>query len=76
MKPINNIGYQIQYWTIFLALNLQESICKQVKKVYGMSAGDVVGFGDLSIDMFTEGPNTKHILVVEYCIYLWTSFVV
>ena len=37
-------------------LDLQENIYKQVKKTYYMSAGfagrHVVGFGDLSIDVF------------------------
>ena len=47
--------------TIFnyiLYLDLQENIYTQVKKTYYMSAGfagrHVVGFGDLSIDVFLE----------------------
>ena len=50
-------------------LDLQENTYKKVKKTYYMSAGfagqHVVGFGDLSIDVFLEVQNKD---VVEYCI--------
>ena len=54
MKPISNIVYEIKYSTISFILDLQDNIYKQVKKTYYMSAGFVVGFGDLSIDVFLE----------------------
>ena len=56
MKPMNNIVYQIQYLTISFILNLQETIYIEVPKPSYMSAGEasrhVVGFADLSIDVF------------------------
>ena len=64
MKPISNIAYQIQYLTIFFILDLQENIYTKVKKTYYMSAGfagrHVVGFGDLSIDVFLEVQDNKY----------------
>ena len=64
MKPISNIVYLIQYLIVSLILNLQEHIYKQIKKTYYMSAGfagrHVVGFGDLSIDVFLEVQNKRY----------------
>ena len=63
MKRISNIVYQMQYLTISFILDLQENIYKKVKKTYYMSAGfagrHVVGFGDLSIDIFLEVQNKQ-----------------
>ena len=45
-------------------LDLQEHIYKKIKKTYYMSAGfagrHVLGFGDLSIDVFLEVQNQKY----------------
>ena len=55
---------QIQYLTIFCILDLLESIYKKVKKNDYPSAGfagrRVVGFGDLSIDIFLEVHNQNY----------------
>ena len=63
MKSINNVIYSTQYLTIFFILDLQENIYKQVKKTYYMSAGEVVGLGDLSIDVFLE--EIRHIVKIS-----------
>ena len=64
MMPISNIVYFIQYVTISFIFDLQENIYKQIKKTYYMSAGfagrHVVGFGDLSIDVFLEVQNQRY----------------
>ena len=70
MKPINNIVYSIQHLIISVLLDLQENIYyKQVKKNYYMSAcfagRHVVGFEDLSIDVFLKVQNKN---IVKYCI--------
>ena len=58
MKAINNIVYWLQNLVIFFILDLQENIYAQVKKTYYVSASfagrHVVGFADLSIDVFLE----------------------
>ena len=58
------LGSWIQYLIVSFILDLQENIYTKVKKTYYMSAGEagwhVVGFGDLSIDVFLEVPNKKH----------------
>ena len=45
-------------------LDLQDNICKKVKATYYMSAGvagrRVVGFGDLSINVFLKGPSKTY----------------
>ena len=81
MKPISNIVYQIQYLTMYFILDLQESIYKQVKKTYYMSAGfagrHVVCFGNFSIDVFLEVQNKRYskiLYLIDYIAYelhLW-----
>ena len=57
-------------------LDLQENIYKQVKKTYYMSAGfarpHVLGFGDLSIDIFLEVQNKEYrsiLYLIHYIAY-------
>ena len=46
--------------TISFILELQENICKQVKKTYYEAGRHVVDFGDLNIDMFLEVQNIRY----------------
>ena len=63
--PITNIVYEMQYLTIAFTLDLQKYIYEQIMKTYYVSAGfagrHVVGFRDLSIDIFLEVQNKKYI---------------
>ena len=64
-----------------MILDLLESIYKKVKKTHYMSAGfagrHVVGFGDLSIDVFLEVQNQSYswiLYLIDYIVYglhLW-----
>ena len=84
MKPINNIVYYIRSLTISFILDLQESIYKQIKNTYYMSASfagrHVAGFGDLSIDVFLEVPNQRYSEILyptDYIVYglrLWYMY--
>ena len=63
-RSISNIVYKIQYSTICFISDLQEHIYKQVWKTDYPSAGfagrQVVGFWDLSIDIFLEVQNATY----------------
>ena len=78
MKPIRNIVYQIQYSAIFFILDLQETIYKKAKKTYYMSAGfagrHVVGFEDLSIDVFLEVQNQRYSKILYLIGYIADGF--
>ena len=57
-------------------MDLQENIYENVKKTYYMSAGfagpHVVGFGDLSIDVFLEVQNKRYsqiLYLIDYIAY-------
>ena len=60
--------------TIFnytVILNIQEHICKKIKTIYCMSAGDVVGIGDLSIDVFLEVQSKRYsqiLYLIDYVV--------
>ena len=76
MKHISNIAYQLQYLTISFILDLQENIYEKNKKTYYMSAGfagrHVVGFGDLSIDVFLAVRNKRYswiLYLTDYIVY-------
>ena len=81
MKPITEIGDEIQCLTISVILDLQENIYKQVNTIYYMSAGfagqHVVGFEDLSIDIFLEVQNKEYsqiLYLIDYVVpglYFW-----
>ena len=64
MKPIGNIAYWLQYVFILFILYLQQNISNKVKKTFYMSAGfagqHVVGFEDLSINVFLEVQNERY----------------
>ena len=74
MKPISNIVYQMQYLTIFLILDLQENMYRNVQKTDYPSAGfagrRIVGFGDLSIDIFVEVQNERYSRILYLIDYL------
>ena len=62
-------------------MDLHENMYKKVKKTYYMSAGfadrHVVGFGDISIDVFLEVQSTRYsqiLYLIDYTAYglhLW-----
>ena len=62
-------------------MDLQENTYRKIKKTYYMSAGfagqHVVGFGDLSIEVFVEVHNQKYrqilylIDCIAYGLHLW-----
>ena len=86
MKPISNIVYQIQYFTISVILDLQENIYTQIPKTHYMSAGEagrhVVGFLDLFIDVFLEVQIKRYsyiLYLIDYIAYgrhLWYTIYV
>ena len=64
-----------KYLVIFVILDLQENIYKKIKKTYYMSAGfagrHVVGFEDLSIDVFLEVQNKRYsqiLYLIDYVV--------
>ena len=58
------IFYWMQCLIMFLIVDLQETIYKKVRKtdypLAGFAGQRVVGFGDLSIDIFLEVHNQKY----------------
>ena len=73
MQPIHNIVYHIQFVTIFCILDLQVNTYLQIKKTCYMSAGfaggHVVGFGDLSMDVFLEVQNKRYTYICYLIVY-------
>ena len=76
----------MQYLTTSFILDLQENIYNKVKKIVYMSAGfagrHVMGFEDLSIDVFLEVQNTKYSLIlylmdyIAYGLHLWYTITI
>ena len=64
VDPMSIIFNEIQYLTIFLIVDLQENIFKEVEKIDYPSAGfagrRIVDFKDLNIDIFLEVHNQKY----------------
>ena len=74
MKLISKIVYEMQCLTVFLILDLQEHI---YKKVISSACQHVVGFKDLSIDVFLEVQNERYSQIlylidyIAYGLHLW-----